>query len=597
MKGFIVIKESARSKKQIEAAENSERAASVFMQLLALLPAEEQDIMLALIMDEKRLEEPEKFHELFANSLKVLDLTLNREEIVRLLLELIPIEKLVPPIYEKYRPMIVDAANVILSHLNPERLRTKLVEQMLLPFESSLPERLLCLIAKMPTLQKLGQIIARNRNLDPKFRKLLQKLENGIKDATYESILDKVNQELKQQIKTYKIRLGSRFLAEASVCAVVPFTWHSPNDGARRRGVFKVLKPFVSRYWAEELKILESLAHYLDENRHRYNLPTIGFREIINEVRELLKKEVKLPIEQERLIQAQDFYSKDQDVRIPHLLPMNTSSVTGMEFLNGLKVTQAANRYPERRRRIAELVLDKLIVSVLFNMHNESLFHADPHAGNVFYSYEDDELALLDWGLSCTLKRSSRRELVQLILGFILNDQKRAIQAACNLTEGKLNKGQTIIIERKVLGIFTSLPKFPLVRLEPLTRLLDELILEGIRFPAELLMFRKSLFTLIGVLHDIDPSFNLDWHLTRSLFGEIIKETTSRLTHSPWSRDYPTQITTWELRGVLFRLSQITLQLGLELTQLLAQFGLDKASEALYESGFPYSPQPSEEKA
>lgn len=584
-----MVRESARSKKQNSASENSERAAGVFMQLLALLPAEQQDIMLALIMDENRLLEPDRFHELFYEPLEHLDLEANRSEIVRLLLELIPIEQLVPPVYDKYRPMVADAANVILSRLGADRLRTKLIEQMMLPFESTIAERLLSLIARMPTLQKLGQIIARNRNLDPKFRKLLQKLENGIRDATYESILAKVNQELKHQIKAYKIKIGSKFLAEASVCAVVPFTWHSPSDGTRQRGVFKVIKPFINGYWTEELKILDALAQYLDQNRHRYGLPTVGFRDLLREVRELLKKEVKLPIEQERLIQAHAFYSKDEDVRIPQLLPMNTDSVTGMEFLNGLKVTVAANRFPESRRRIAELVLDKLVLSVLFNMHDEALFHADPHAGNLFYSKETDELMLFDWGLSCTLKRSNRREIVQLLLGFILNDQNRAIKAARSLTEGKLTHGQEVIIERKVLSIFTSLPKFPLVHLEPLTRLLDELILDGIRFPAELLMFRKSLFTLIGVLHDIDPEFNIDWHLTHSLFSQVLREVPNRLTHSPWSYNYPSQITTWDLRGVILRLSQIAAQLGIELTQLLAQFGLEKATEALYNSGFPFA--------
>lgn len=584
-----MVKESVKLKKQQDAAENSERAAGVFMQLLGLLPTDQQDIMLSLIMDENRLQEPDQFRELFLNSLENLDLDQNRPEIVRMLLELIPVDKLVPEVYEKYRPMVTDAANVILSHLSTTRLRTKLVEQMMLPFESSIAERLVTLIARMPTLQKIGQIIARNRNLDPKFRKLLQKLENGIKDATYESILERVNQELKHHIKIYKIKISNRFLAEASVCAVVPFTWHNPDDGIRRRGVFKVLKPFITNYWTEELKILETLANFLDQNRANYGLPTIGFRDLLREVRELLKREVKLPIEQERLIQAQDFYSKDEDVRIPHLLPMKTASVTGMEFLDGSKVTTAANRYPEKKQRIAELVIDKLIISVLFNMHDESLFHADPHAGNLFYSNEGDELVLFDWGLSCTLKRNSRREIVQLLLGFILNDQQRAIQAACNLTESKLNSGQITIIERKVLSIFTSLPKFPLVRLEPLTRLLDELILDGIHFPAELLMFRKSLFTLIGVLYDIDPDFNIDWHITRALLGQLLKELPGRFISSPWSRNYPTQITTWELRGAVVRLSQIAANLGLELTQLLAQFGLEKASEALYQSGFPFA--------
>lgn len=571
-------------------AENSERAAGVFMQMLGLLPAKPQEALLTLVTDEAQHKDPAQFSLQALALLEHLDLVANRAEVVRLLVELIPVEQLVPQIYEKYKPMVADAANVILSRLSADRLRTKLVEQMSLPFDSALQDRLYTLITRMPTLQKIGQIIARNKNLDPKFRRLLQKLENGIRDASFDSVLARVHSELKQQVKTYKIKLGSRFLAEASVCAVVPFTWQDKDGSERQRGVFKVLKPFVALYWAEELSILDALAQYFDQNRNRYGLPTMGFRDLLKEVRELFKREVKLPIEQGRLQDAQNFYSGDQDVRIPQLLPMRTASITGMEFLPGLKVTVAANRYPEMRTRIAELVIDKLIMSVLFNMREESLFHADPHAGNLFYSQANDELVLFDWGLSCTLKRFHRREIVQLLLGFILNDQPRAYKAACHLTEGRITRNQNTIIEEKVQGIFASLPKLPLVRLEPLTRLLDELILEGVRFPAELLMFRKSLFTLIGVLNDIDPTFNVDWHLTRSLLGQIIRELPSRLRHSPWSVDYPSQITTWELREVLMKLSQIAAHMGLESTQLLTELGLNWAKDLLSRWGISFKP-------
>ena len=88
------------------------------------------------------------------------------------------------------------------------------------PLEASVQERLLTLIARMPTLQKLGQIIARNHNLDPEFRHRLQELENSIRDVTHESIVQRVQEELKSQIESYKIKVSPRILAEASVCAV-----------------------------------------------------------------------------------------------------------------------------------------------------------------------------------------------------------------------------------------------------------------------------------------------------------------------------------------------------------------------------------------
>lgn len=570
-------------RKQLELTreEYAERATAVFMKMLLLVPEERQEVLMALMLDERRQSEPEAVRQELTQILSDLDIESRREEIVELLLELIPVQELVPAVYEKYLQMVADAARVILSKLSPERLRVKLIEQMLLPLDATLQERVLKLITRMPTMQKLGQIIARNKNLDPELRRRLQKLENSIRDASYEAILARIHEEMKSKIATYRVKLGRRFLAEASVCAVVPFTWHHPKDGARRKGVFKVLKPFITHYWHEDLKILDALAVHFDRNKQSYGLPTVGFRQILREVRDLFKREIRLPIEQSRLQEARDFYSQESNVRVPGLLPMSTKVVTGMEFIDGTKVTTAAERYPEKRDRIARLVLEKTILSVLFHEGQEALFHADPHAGNLFYCEKTDELALLDWGLSCTLSRPYRRELIQLILGFVIRDYARAVKASCNLTEGRITQAQVAIVERRVRETIDGLPLFPLVRLAPLTQLLDDLILDGVKFPAELLMFRKSLFTLLGVIHDTSPEFDVDWHITNALLAQIVREAPKRLTRSPWSTDYPTQITTWELRKVVTGLSAIAARLGIQNTQMMAALGLDWAGETV----------------
>ncbi|MCS6885531.1 MAG: AarF/UbiB family protein [Acidobacteriota bacterium] len=568
-----------RSRKLLELTpqEYADRAASVFMQMLSLVPEDRQDALMALMLDERRLSEPEAVREELLALLSDLDIEANREQIVSLLLELIPVQELVPKAYEKYIQMVADAAKVILSKLSAKRLLSKVVDQMLLPLEATLQERLLKLITRMPTMQKLGQIIARNKHLDPELRSRLQKLENSIRDASYESILARINDELKHKLSVYKVKLGRKFLAEASVCAVVPFTWRSPNDGVKRKGVFKVLKPFITDYWNEDLKILDALAEHFDRNKKRYGLPTVGFRQILREVRELFKREVKLPIEQNRLQEAREFYSQETNIRVPNLLPMTTKVVTGMEFIDGLKVTVAAERFPEKRNRIAQLILDKTILSVLFHTGEEALFHADPHAGNIFYCEKTDELALLDWGLSCKLSRPYRRQLIQLILGFVIRDYSRAIEATCSLTDGRIAPHQIAIVERRVKETIDKLPLFPLVRLAPLTQLLDDLILDGLRFPAELLMFRKSLFTLLGVIHDVSAEFDVDWHVTNALLSQMLKEMPLRLTRSPWSTDYPTQISTFELKDVFSALVAIAAQLGMQQGKMFAALGIDRA--------------------
>lgn len=95
--------------------------------------------------------------------------------------EIVPVERLVPETYLKWRPPVRDAMMIVVARLSPSRLAPKLLEQIELSAKTSAEERLLRLIAKVPGLQKLGQVIARNRNLRPALRNALSRLENGIR--------------------------------------------------------------------------------------------------------------------------------------------------------------------------------------------------------------------------------------------------------------------------------------------------------------------------------------------------------------------------------------------------------------------------------
>src|SRR5579871_4772010 len=157
--------------------------------------------------------------------------------------ELVPIDALVPEAYFKWRPPVRDAMMFVVARLSPARLAPKLLEQLELPSETSAETRLLRLIAKVPGLQKLGQVIARNQHLRPALRNALARLENGIRDVKPEDIRFMVEKDLGQRLAKFQVEVAGKILSEASVSAVVRFTWKNPATGLRERGVFKVLKP------------------------------------------------------------------------------------------------------------------------------------------------------------------------------------------------------------------------------------------------------------------------------------------------------------------------------------------------------------------
>ena len=63
-------------------------------------------------------------------------------------------------------------------------------------------------------------------------------------------------QNLGRMIVQYAVDIEARIFWEASVSAVMRFTWYNPERRQRERGVFKVMKPYVATYFAEDMDLL-----------------------------------------------------------------------------------------------------------------------------------------------------------------------------------------------------------------------------------------------------------------------------------------------------------------------------------------------------
>ncbi len=338
--------------------------------------------------------------------------------------EIVPVDALVPEAYKNWRPPVRDAMMFVVTHLSPARLAPKLLEQIELPTNTSPEVRLLRLIAKVPGLQKLGQVIARNQHLHPALRRALSKLENGIRDVQPEDIRVIVEKMLGPKFKTYAVEISPTIMKEASVSAVIRFTWQNPKSGKRERGVFKVLKPHIPEYFAEDMDYLQRLAEYFGDHHHTYGIAPHLIADTFRKVRRLLRHEVNFSREQKTLVEAGVLYRGFPRVRIPKLIqPLCTPTITALTEEPGIKVTSAAARLPDsRRREVAEQLVESLVAVPLFSSTQDAIFHGDPHAGNLLYHNKTRELVILDWALRERLSREQRRHLALLFLMVSLRD-------------------------------------------------------------------------------------------------------------------------------------------------------------------------------
>jgi len=434
------------------------------------------------------------------------DWTLHRDKLQEVLRELVPIEELVPPVYEQWRPVVRDGFDFIGARLSSDRLAPKLVEQLTLPSSTSVEDRILAFIRRVPVLQKIGQTVARNTNLEGAFRARLTILEDGIHDVEESEIRAEVETQLAPLLAEYRVDIKPGIYGEGSVSALLRFTCRACLDSGPVVGVFKVLKPFIPKYFKEELALLADLADYFDANPQRYNLGKLNLRAILDDVRELYEREIDFVNERENLGMARQRYGGVVGLRIPRpIAALSTATITAMTLEQSVKIIDAYPGDLLRRKELARRLIECLVARPLFLGQELSPFHADPHVGNLRVDETNGDLVLLDWALTGTLTTVDRRSLLLLLLTLPLRDEAQILAALSEISLAKDEVTQ-IFLRRQIEIFMDALPLGKIPNPGSLGDLVDGLLRAGLRFSGSFLIFRKMLSTLGDVVEQISPS-------------------------------------------------------------------------------------------
>jgi ubiquinone biosynthesis protein len=442
--------------------------------------------------------------------LKSVDWSTRRDALEDLLQALLPVDELVPDVYENWRPVVRDGISFIGARLSPQRLIPKLIEQLTLPPEVRPDERLLRFIRRVPSLQKVGQIIARNPNLDPGFRDMLTALEDDIQDVDEAEVFAAVERDLGKVLKANGIHWERRVFAEGTVSALLRFRFSRRQPHALPGGVLKVLKPFILQYFQEELDLLRHLAEHFDATRDNYRLDSINLRAILDEVRSLFERETDFVNERRSLAAAAGRYTGVPGIRIPSPFPQfSTDSITAMTEEPSVKITAAFPGDTEFRASIARRLIECLVARPIFSAEEISPFHADPHAGNLRVDEFTGDLVLLDWALTDSLSRADRRNLMLLYIALPLRDEGQIIEALYQLCPSPATEDRELI-KRQVEGFMDVLPFGSVPGSNGVSDLMDRLLRSGARFSGAFLVFRKMLSTLGNVVQQFAPEVSID---------------------------------------------------------------------------------------
>jgi len=436
-------------------------------------------------------------------------------------------------------PIVHDSLVYFLDHLPEDRLFEKLVEIADLSPGSSRNADLIAFVAKTPSLQKLGQILARNQALSPEYREALQQLENGLHTMTREELVQFIADEIgKDNIASNHVEFADTILAEGSVGAVIRATWIPPGSDETRQAICKAIKPYVLVNLPQELDIIDGLARYFADTHEFYQLGTMPLVEMFQEVKRALTKEIQVVDEQQNLVRARQYYKTNRRVVVPELFPVSTSHVTFMQYISGEKITSAFAGQPAPRAIMARRLADIMTRDVIFASSKEPIFHGDPHAGNVYHVTDnaDDpyQIALLDWGLYGTFPREDRVALMQLILGVQLKDAKRLHNNVGGLLANGMPDDPQKLQQVDAIIARVLQPEKRRTSFEALEELLVRLIDEGYATKFSLNLFIKSRITMAGILTELDPTFDQDQYLLQRVRSLVKREIPKRLLFTIW---------------------------------------------------------------
>jgi ubiquinone biosynthesis protein len=164
-------------------------------------------------------------------------------------------------------------------------------------------------------------------------------------------------------------------------------------------------------------------------------------------------------------------------------------------------------------------------------MREESIFHGDPHAGNLAYTFDGSRPRIIfyDWGMLGRLKRLERFTMALLTLGLMIGNRKAVFYTADVITKGQISSNKAIgnrikgIIDEAIAGQREGERGI----LSTIEFLFEKFTYQGVVFSTDLLMYEKALITLKGVLTDIDPTFNRDnymvWAVVTTFLDDMIR--------------------------------------------------------------------------
>ncbi len=368
----------------------------------------------------------------------------------------------------------------------------------------SVPERIRLAIEDLgPTFIKLGQILSTRPDLvPPSVIEQLQHLQNDVPPMPTADVEEQVQSQLGKPLADCFASFELEPLACASIAQAHRATL---PDGTEI--VVKVKRRHIDQKIDSDLNILHFLAARAEQLVPELQLADpVG---IVKEFDRALRQELDFTVECENIQRFTRNFKNFEGIRAPAVYPdYCTRELMTMEFISGVKITQAAEKVDADPYVFAPLVLKALLKMILEDGH----VHGDLHPGNILIQ-EGGEIVLIDFGLCGRLLPRQREDILDLLLAVAKEDYegvaRTIFEMGIKLPGVRYDfvafEGDVVdIMERHVLG--KTLASIDVQAY--FADLVAGAIRHQIKMPANYTMVFKALMTVEGIGKTLAPEMN-----------------------------------------------------------------------------------------
>ncbi|MGZ5010317.1 MAG: ABC1 kinase family protein [Methylobacter sp.] len=365
-----------------------------------------------------------------------------------------------------------------------------------------MPERIRHVLEELgPTFIKFGQILATRIDLfPPQYIAEFEKLQDQVPPMPFEELLFQLEEDLGGNVDEFFAEVERLPLAAASIAQVHKAVL---KDGTPV--ILKIRRPGLRKLIEADLRLIQRIVDIAESESQE--LRRFHPKEVLRQFNQSLRRELDLAAECRNAERIAANLAYDLNIRVPRVYWQWTCErLNVQEYIEGIQGRDLVA--VEKAGLDRKLLAERGTGAVMKMIMEDGFFHADPHAGNVFY-LQDNKLAFIDFGMVGRLTEDRRDQVVSLLYGMTNHLPNKVAEILEDWSDNVYTDEQMLTIDLEAfVDQYSSLALKDLNLTDMMSDLMAILRDHKLILPADLALLIKTYITMDGLGRHLNPEFN-----------------------------------------------------------------------------------------